>query len=232
MEYVKKDDLAEESAEDVSSKVSCESDGEEGSAEHHPVENVHKGYAAIDSDEGDSSSDDEDIINVGEERTEPELDTTFEVDTNPIQQPLISPHQINRPHTNTTELSDEVTSTDMKYYMCEVCLKTFKQNTHLLEHQSVHSNAIPSDCKYCLKKFKHSGDLTRHQLFHNDNNQFHCDYCAKSFKRKGYLYLAKHELTHTGVKKFQCYICQKMFAQSGHQINHQRTHAGDCTVRV
>ena len=43
--------------------------------------------------------------------------------------------------------------TDEKSYICEVCLKGFKNSSILLRHQMIHTGEKPYKCMVCSKGF-------------------------------------------------------------------------------
>ncbi|PNF28674.1 hypothetical protein B7P43_G08235 [Cryptotermes secundus] len=57
-----------------------------------------------------------------------------------------------------------------KLFCCDICEKSFSQQSHLKTHQHIHSGEKPFICDVCNKSFS---NLKRHQ-------HLHVDACSKS----------------------------------------------------
>ena len=55
------------------------------------------------------------------------------------------------------------TYTQERPYQCSFCDKSFKQKSHLTEHERIHTGDKPYQCAVCNKKFNQKSNLTRHQ---------------------------------------------------------------------
>ncbi|NXX82294.1 ZN865 protein, partial [Urocolius indicus] len=51
---------------------------------------------------------------------------------------------------------------------CGVCQKSFKQSSHLVQHQLVHSGQRPYECGACGRAYNHVSSLIRHRRCHKD----------------------------------------------------------------
>ena len=141
-----------------------------------------------------------------------------------------------------------------KLFMCEQCGKMFPEKRHLVDHQTVHSDARPHVCTVCNLAFKvksnmlkhmlrhyqsdklkcqHCGDqfddstkLNQHLLLHSDKGELHkCSICSKSFTKL--YYLQKHMKRHSELKPHVCSYCGKAFRETTHLRDHVVIHTGE-----
>ncbi|XP_023716845.1 protein glass, partial [Cryptotermes secundus] len=69
----------------------------------------------------------------------------------------------------------------------------------LKAHQRKHSGERPFCCNVCKKSFSQQSNLKTHQRIHNDERPFHCELCKKKFIRRDNL--TTHLLIHSGQKQ-------------------------------
>ncbi|KAI5093045.1 zinc finger protein 721-like [Silurus meridionalis] len=116
-------------------------------------------------------------------------------------------------------------------YVCGVCNKAFKRQTHLKEHEFVHTNG-PSlssqkprlfKCFNCEKAFAKPSQLERHIRTHTGERPYKCEQCDKAFNQKSALHI--HNVKHTGEKPYKCEVCSISFTQkSNMKLHMKRSH--------
>ncbi|XP_060730887.1 zinc finger protein 236-like [Tachysurus vachellii] len=116
-------------------------------------------------------------------------------------------------------------------YVCGVCNKAFKRQTHLKEHEFVHTNG-PSlssqkprvfKCFSCDKAFAKPSQLERHIRTHTGERPYKCEQCDKAFNQKSALHI--HTVKHTGEKPYKCEVCNISFTQkSNMKLHMKRSH--------
>ncbi|XP_017351751.1 zinc finger protein 236 isoform X1 [Ictalurus punctatus] len=116
-------------------------------------------------------------------------------------------------------------------YICSVCNKAFKRQTHLKEHEFVHTNG-PSlssqkprvfKCFSCDKAFAKPSQLERHIRTHTGERPYKCEQCDKAFNQKSALHI--HTVKHTGEKPYKCEVCSISFTQkSNMKLHMKRSH--------
>ncbi|XP_071944785.1 uncharacterized protein [Antedon mediterranea] len=86
-----------------------------------------------------------------------------------------------------------------KPFQCNKCKKRFQTNSHLKEHEKIHSGKKPYKCSFCKKAFSRTSHLNRHEKIHADLKPFSCDYCDRKFVQL--IHKQRHEKTHVDPKQ-------------------------------
>ncbi|XP_020827558.1 uncharacterized protein LOC110197854 isoform X2 [Phascolarctos cinereus] len=135
----------------------------------------------------------------------------------------------------------------------DVSGKSFKQLSHLIEHQIIcaekkpdkysecredflngslgvdpprsHPRGKPYKCKECGKAFSQSALLTKHLRVHTGDKPYECSDCGKAFNQTSHL--RQHRRIHNEEKPFECNECGKAFRVSSSLTEHWRTHTGE-----
>ncbi|XP_053158236.1 zinc finger protein 436-like [Hemicordylus capensis] len=109
-----------------------------------------------------------------------------------------------------------------KPFKCLVCRKSFSLNSHLREHEGIHTREKPIKCLECGKSFSQSSALKKHERIHTGEKPFRCLECGKSFSQR--YNLRTHQRIHTGEKPFTCLECGKSFSRKSGLRSHQIIH--------
>uniref|UniRef100_A0A3Q4AIR3 Uncharacterized protein n=1 Tax=Mola mola TaxID=94237 RepID=A0A3Q4AIR3_MOLML len=104
-------------------------------------------------------------------------------------------------------------------FACEICSKAFTTHAHLKEHLKIHTGFKPYRCDVCGKSFIRAPDLKKHERVHSNERPFACQMCDKAFKHKSHL--KDHERRHRGEKPFVCRSCTKAFAKASDLKRHE-----------
>ncbi|XP_063768851.1 zinc finger and BTB domain-containing protein 14 isoform X1 [Eleginops maclovinus] len=104
-------------------------------------------------------------------------------------------------------------------FVCEICTKAFTTQAHLKEHLKIHTGYKPYRCDVCGKSFIRAPDLKKHERVHSNERPFACQMCDKAFKHKSHL--KDHERRHRGEKPFVCHSCTKAFAKASDLKRHE-----------
>lgn len=111
------------------------------------------------------------------------------------------------------------------HWTCQICEKTFAQNSNYKNHIRTHSNERPFVCEICSIGFKERYHLKKHVLFkHTDELREECRVCGKRFKDS--TAVRAHERTHSDQRPYACPRCDKTFKTSEclwHHENRSKT---------
>uniref|UniRef100_A0A8C5WDX8 Zinc finger protein 883-like n=1 Tax=Leptobrachium leishanense TaxID=445787 RepID=A0A8C5WDX8_9ANUR len=111
---------------------------------------------------------------------------------------------------------------------CPECGERFTEETSLVEHHKIHTEASGGNllaCNDCGKCFAQASDLGTHREVHTREKPYKCNECRKCFARASYL--SAHRKVHTGDKPYKCNECRKCFAKGSVLEIHKRSHTGE-----
>lgn len=98
-------------------------------------------------------------------------------------------------------------------WTCEVCFKSFAQNSNYKNHIRTHSDERPFVCHVCSIGFKERYHLKKHTLFkHTGELNEACRQCGKRFKDS--TAVRAHERIHSELRPYSCQRCGKAFKTS------------------
>lgn len=98
-------------------------------------------------------------------------------------------------------------------WTCNVCGKTFAQNSNYKNHIRTHSEERPFVCDICCIGFKERYHLKKHTLFkHTRELNEQCGHCGKRFKDS--TAVRAHERIHSDARPYICIRCGKAFKTS------------------
>ncbi|XP_035770816.1 zinc finger and SCAN domain-containing protein 12-like isoform X2 [Neolamprologus brichardi] len=113
-------------------------------------------------------------------------------------------------------------NTGEKSIKCDVCGKSFKYNSRMKRHYSMHTGEKPYSCDICGKGFSQRDNLAVHMRIHTGEKPYPCIACGKNFTIRSNLLI--HMRIHTGEKPSSCKICGKMFRCHSHLWRHKKIH--------
>ncbi|XP_050409674.1 zinc finger protein OZF [Patella vulgata] len=116
-------------------------------------------------------------------------------------------------------------NTDSKSHGCDMCGKSFINNSNLTNHRRVHTGEKPYRCDVCGKSFSEKGNLQKHIKIHTGEKPYTCEVCGTSFNTSRSL--QRHFMTHMGEKPYKCDVCGKSFNTSSYVEVHKRIHTGE-----
>lgn len=77
---------------------------------------------------------------------------------------------------------------DIRKYMCDVCGKRFRSQSHMTYHRYAHFEARNFACDQCEQKFKSPHILRTHRnTVHSTVFRYECEQCGRKFKRDHHL---------------------------------------------
>ena len=111
------------------------------------------------------------------------------------------------------------------HWTCNICRKSFAQNSSYKNHIRTHSDDRPYVCSICSIGFKERYHLKKHELFkHTTALNETCRICGKRFKDS--TAVRAHERIHSDVRPYGCTLCGKTFKTSEclwHHENRSKT---------
>lgn len=102
----------------------------------------------------------------------------------------------------------------------EQCERSFAQEIHLENHQTIHNEEERHECEEGEKSFTQVDNFN--QPLKNSRVIYECKFCQKSFSNKSSH--KKHYLTHTIDKPHVCQYCQQTFSQNKYLEKHYLNH--------
>jgi len=75
----------------------------------------------------------------------------------------------------------------LRPFPCTYCGKRFKQKTHLVQHERIHTDERPYICTFCNRAFKQLSQQIQHERVHTDNRPYVCPVCTEKFRQKNHL---------------------------------------------
>lgn len=114
--------------------------------------------------------------------------------------------------------------------LCYVCGATFRFESELNKHLTMHTNGDGMSskeypCEHCHHKFASKYRLDTHMVVHTGLRPYKCDECEKAYARSNMLMQHK-QLEHSNVR-YQCPICPIKFKSKQNLKKHRVVHTGE-----
>lgn len=141
-------------------------------------------------------------------------------------------NQCPRKFTQVSQLNIHLTShTGIREFFCPQCPnKSFKQQSHLLQHMKIHGTDIGYPCTKCDEKFLQLTHLEHHMKMH-ETFKFKCEMCPSSFNQEPLL--KKHIQRHIDGRYLMCPIvgCSEGFTIKSQLTKHlHMQHASESNI--
>lgn len=137
----------------------------------------------------------------------------------PICRALVKEKNLNC-HTK-KQLSED---SNLKPFICTICLKTFKtQKLGLRHYDAVHDpkdRGVVYSCPDCPEKFFRLRNLKDHSFVHSSGPFFQCEACKKMFKNARLLRIHEKTVHENAETTFACVHCNSMLKTRGGLIKH------------
>lgn len=134
-------------------------------------------------------------------------------------------NQCPRKFTQVTQLNQHLTThSGIREFFCPQCPnKTFKQQSHLLQHMKIHGTDFGYPCTKCDEKFLQLTHLEQHMKMH-DTFKFKCEMCPSSFNQE--VLLKKHIQRHIDGRYLTCPVtgCNEGFTIKTQLTKHMQMH--------
>ncbi|KAI5608087.1 histone-lysine N-methyltransferase PRDM9, partial [Silurus asotus] len=166
-------------------------------------------------------------ISTGSSNAEPTCSGTFEKNPAHGQNQKVLHHcsSCETDFTNLHNLTKHQCGHARQKFPCLQCGKSFNYQSHLQQHQHIHTGEKPYQCSECGKSFNNRSNYKQHQRIHTGEKPCLCSHCGKSFTYRSHL--QKHQHIHTGEKLYHCLECGKSFNNRSNYRQHQRIHTGE-----
>ncbi|XP_055676881.1 zinc finger protein 28 homolog [Lutzomyia longipalpis] len=116
---------------------------------------------------------------------------------------------------------------ESKEFKCDICRKTFGEQTNFEEHQRIHIPISqlqdPYECDTCSKKFRTKRSLEKHRRLHTGEvTEMFCPVCRRRFINEKSLedHLSKH--ANEKPRSFKCEVCEKSFTKLKYMNQHRK----------